>query len=128
MGNCGQMKGYNSGCRCEECTEANRVYMRAYRERQRKDFDKAVINFESIDEGDTSWVEFAACQKEDTETFFPQRGDWKMVQKALDICKTCTVVDDCLAYALRTDQTIGVWGGKSGRERRAMSVLMRETA
>jgi WhiB family transcriptional regulator, redox-sensing transcriptional regulator len=73
-------------------------------------------------EGDTSWIERGRCQTERVPTyiFFPERGERDAVDQAKAICADCPVKDDCLAYALRTNQPYGIWGGKSGKERRTM--------
>jgi hypothetical protein len=73
-----------------------------------------------IDEGDTDWMRRGACRvnKAPTWMFFPGRGDSKAVQAAKRVCETCAVSDECLAYALRTMQKVGVWGGLTERERR----------
>lgn len=40
----------------------------------------------------------------------------------------CPVQEDCLNYALRVDEQFGVWGGKSTRERQAITRKTREAA
>lgn len=42
------------------------------------------------------------------------------VRKAKAVCNSCPVQDYCLEYALVTDQTIGIWGGLTERERRGL--------
>lgn len=76
----------------------------------------------AIHEGDTSWMRRGACRvnKVPTWVFYPGRGDNETVAYAKDTCSTCGVQDECLAYAMRTKQTVGVWGGKSEAERRRM--------
>jgi len=120
----GNMREYRAGCRCEECKEANNSYMKAYREKQRS----MVESIAFIEEGDTSWVASANCKGEGTNTFFPTRGDNSLMEKAKAICSKCEVSRQCLAYATRTEQTVGVWGGKSARERSAITYLIKETA
>ena len=36
------------------------------------------------------------------------------------VCRRCSVVDTCLAWALESGQDAGVWGGLSEDERRAL--------
>ena len=36
------------------------------------------------------------------------------------MCRSCPVVEECLAYALETNQEAGVWGGTSEEERRRL--------
>ena len=73
-----------------------------------------------IHEGDMSWMTRGACRVNSTPTwvFFPGDGDRKVAAAAKAICATCAVSGDCLDYAQRTSQHIGVWGGLSARERR----------
>jgi len=42
------------------------------------------------------------------------------MMKANAICAKCPVRRECLAFALRTDQVHGMWGGMSEQERRAL--------
>lgn len=123
---CPGIKGYRNGCRCEGCKEGNRVYMDQYRERRRSLIIEAVDRVDLIVEGDVSWVPKAACRPYPKEMFFPKRGDGQSVSDAKAICASCDVRSDCLEYALRTDQEIGIWGGTSGRERRAMKPMYAE--
>lgn len=60
----------------------------------------------------------AACIGADVNLFFPPLGG--SVAEAKRICSGCPVRDACLEYALANNQWRGVWGGKSGKERRAM--------
>lgn len=72
-------------------------------------------------EGDTSWMANGACRQTGVPTwmFFPGLGDSTTLQKALGVCATCRVTTQCLNYAL-TNNTEGVWGGTTGRERQLM--------
>jgi HJR/Mrr/RecB family endonuclease len=75
------------------------------------------------------WRSRAACKDVDPELFFaelippsPQMG--LSVEEAEGsakmICATCPVEEECLTYALRSNQERGVWGGMTWRERRAL--------
>ncbi|HLL37389.1 MAG TPA: WhiB family transcriptional regulator [Streptomyces sp.] len=71
----------------------------------------------------TNWREQAACRHEDPDLFFPigTSGPALMqTEQAKAICRRCPVREPCLQWALDTDQTIGVWGGTSETERRAL--------
>ncbi|MEV5342669.1 WhiB family transcriptional regulator [Streptomyces sp. NPDC052773] len=71
----------------------------------------------------TNWREQAACRHEDPDLFFPigTSGPALMqTEQAKAICRRCPVREPCLQWALETDQTIGVWGGTSETERRAL--------
>jgi len=73
-----------------------------------------------------SWRLGAACAEVDPELWFPERGDGAEVAKR--ICAGCPVRAQCLAFALQTNEGIGVWGGVSGRERRALRRIPLEVA
>ncbi len=118
----GGIKEYRRGCRCEPCKEANREYMTEYRERHRKEADRLA----AYEEGDTRWVKRAKCRGEDTSIFFPERGDNSLIAQAKAFCLECEVVENCLAYAIRTEQPVGVWGNKSTRERSHILHLMKK--
>lgn len=65
------------------------------------------------------WAGDALClQIGDPDLFFPEKGC--SAKDALHVCWACPVTTDCLAYALRTRQLFGVWGGTSARERRLL--------
>ncbi len=64
------------------------------------------------------WRLHKACANAPTILFFPERGGDVLPAKA--ICATCTVRDDCLRYALEDRDTVGIWGGTSDQERRAI--------
>jgi WhiB family redox-sensing transcriptional regulator len=121
----GTRKEYQRGCRCEPCKDANNVYAQAWNEKHRPVVDKLLSVYQFIDEGNMSWLENARCKGMDTEIFFPTRGDNSLVKQAKEICSTCEVADECLEYALRTNQEIGIWGGRSNRERRSMQRLLK---
>ena len=68
------------------------------------------------------WVEEAVCAQCDPEVWFPVRGQGapQATDRALRICGECPVRDECLQYALETEQLHGVWGGTTARERKQM--------
>ncbi|MEU8334848.1 WhiB family transcriptional regulator [Micromonospora tulbaghiae] len=79
-------------------------------------------NGTSADRG-ADWRHDAVCRDHDPETWFPVGTSGPaMVQtdEAKAICRTCPVIDDCLAWALDSGQDAGVWGGMSEAERRAV--------
>jgi WhiB family redox-sensing transcriptional regulator len=69
------------------------------------------------------WRDHAACRHEDPDLFFPI-GDTgpALVQQeqAKSVCRRCPVQEQCLRWALDSGQTLGVWGGTSENERRAL--------
>ncbi len=71
------------------------------------------------------WQIDAACRGLDSKMFFHpenERGPSRRQreQRAKQVCHTCPVVQDCLAWALRTRESYGVWGGLSTHERDAL--------
>lgn len=63
------------------------------------------------------WMRDAACRDMSPDIFFPPRGCTGAEAKA--ICATCTVVRDCLDFAIHAHPPIraGVFGGMNARER-----------
>lgn len=78
-------------------------------------------------EGPTDWMRRGACRRPEVPNwlFFPGRGDTETVVRAKAVCSTCSVSDDCLAYALLNDER-GIWGGTSQKQRQAMQRRRRE--
>jgi WhiB family transcriptional regulator, redox-sensing transcriptional regulator len=69
------------------------------------------------------WRHRALCRDEDPELFFPigTTGPAAVqVEQAKVVCRRCTVVEDCLSWAVETGQESGVWGGTDEDERRAL--------
>ena len=69
------------------------------------------------------WRHDARCRDEDPELFFPvgETGPARQqTAEAKAVCRRCPVAADCLAWALKTGQDAGVWGGLSENERRAL--------
>ena len=69
------------------------------------------------------WRTRAACRSADPELFFPvgTTGNALMaIDYAKRVCAECAVMQECLEFALATNQDSGVWGGHSEEERRAI--------
>ncbi|WP_311477740.1 WhiB family transcriptional regulator [uncultured Gulosibacter sp.] len=69
------------------------------------------------------WRESAACMNADPELFFPVGNTGpalEQIDAAKSVCGRCPVTEQCLQYALDTNQDSGVWGGLSEDERRAL--------
>jgi WhiB family transcriptional regulator, redox-sensing transcriptional regulator len=67
-----------------------------------------------------TWPNYAACLEADPELFFPigESGPaLRQIAEAKQICGGCPVRQQCLQWALDTDQNAGVWGGLSESER-----------
>jgi WhiB family transcriptional regulator, redox-sensing transcriptional regulator len=71
----------------------------------------------------TEWRELAACRDSEPSLFFPIGSTGPAVDQieaAKVICAACSVQDDCLQYALESNQESGVWGGYAEDERRRL--------
>ena len=71
----------------------------------------------------TDWRELSACRDSDPEIFFPIGTTGPAIQqisKAKAICAQCSVKEECLQYALESNQESGVWGGYAEDERRRL--------
>ncbi|MGA4847452.1 WhiB family transcriptional regulator [Streptomyces sp. G5(2025)] len=69
------------------------------------------------------WLQRAACVDEDPDLFFPVGTTGPALRDlaaAKRVCARCPVSGQCLAWALRTGQTAGVWGGTCEEERAAL--------
>jgi len=73
-----------------------------------------------IEYATADWREAGACLTADPDLFFPVAvGDaaGQQVSRALRICANCTVKQQCLEFAMRTREPVGIWGGTTPEER-----------
>jgi WhiB family redox-sensing transcriptional regulator len=66
------------------------------------------------------WRVIAACQSVDPELFFPISAAGKGLEEVAEakrVCARCLVQAECLAFAQRTGQVHGIWGGLTEEER-----------
>ena len=74
------------------------------------------------------WQQFAACRGPNQVIFFPpprleRRSEKRLREaRAKEICQSCSVRKDCLAYALTIREQHGIWGGLTESERRELLV------
>jgi len=61
--------------------------------------------------------EDAACRHLDPATFHPNASDRHAIDLARRVCARCPIRFDCLALALATPKSRGIWGGLTERER-----------
>jgi len=69
------------------------------------------------------WRHEAACREVDPELFFPIGNTGPallQIEEAKQVCCRCSVMDECLRWAIDSGQDAGVWGGMSEDERRAL--------
>lgn len=74
------------------------------------------------------WRSSAACKDLDVDIFFPLDESEEASLEAKAICAACPVAEECLQYALATNQADGVWGGLDANERRRMRRRIRDRA
>jgi WhiB family redox-sensing transcriptional regulator len=71
-----------------------------------------------------NWREATACRNAVTANSDPFFDETEPGERtAIAICQSCPVQGECLAYAIRTGQPYGVWGGKPQRELRRLIAL-----
>jgi WhiB family redox-sensing transcriptional regulator len=69
------------------------------------------------------WRTYALCRDTSPELFFPVGTTGPALQQiseARAVCAQCPVSDECLEYALATNQDSGIWGGTSEEDRRVL--------
>jgi WhiB family redox-sensing transcriptional regulator len=70
------------------------------------------------DEG--AWRSAAACRFADPDLFFPISGSGSalaQIAQAKAVCAGCPVQRQCRAFALRSGERYGIWGGMTEHER-----------
>lgn len=67
------------------------------------------------------WRDSATCSGLPHALFFPVgEAIDDAIAQAKAICSVCPVTDDCLEFALETNQRSGIWGGASEEDRKAL--------
>jgi WhiB family transcriptional regulator, redox-sensing transcriptional regulator len=72
---------------------------------------------------DYEWRDGAICRDTDPELFFPVGTTGHalvQIDRAKEVCGECTVSQQCLDFALDTNQDSGIWGGLTEEERRVI--------
>lgn len=73
------------------------------------------------------WQDLGRCRDLDPELFFPplepEASDQRQARErtAKAVCAACRVRSECLTWALRNHERLGVWGGTTERERRMLA-------
>ena len=65
-----------------------------------------------------NWRQHGLCAQTDPDVFYPEKGGTS--RPAKQVCATCPVRDECLDFAVATDERWGIWGGLTERERRQL--------
>lgn len=86
-------------------------------------FDKIGLRPDEIDAAldvpvDWTWKASGNCRGADPDTFFPERGG--STREPKEVCRGCSVRDECLVHSLQIGERHGIWGGLSERERRRL--------
>lgn len=71
----------------------------------------------------TDWRETARCKEMDPDLFFPVGTTGPallQIEAAKAVCRQCDVREECLGYALDSNQEYGIWGATTEEERRYM--------
>lgn len=69
------------------------------------------------------WRARGACRDSSPDIFFPVGTTGPAIEQirtAQRICGACHVRDECLQFALATNQEAGIWGGHTEDERRLL--------
>lgn len=66
-----------------------------------------------------------ACSGCNPNLFFPEPHDQRTVKAAKAVCAGCVVREECLEWALDSEEKYGIWGGTSENERRVMRRVRR---
>lgn len=64
---------------------------------------------EAYDFARPAWQGLGACVGMDPEIFFPLRGESS--EDAREICRPCSVKEECLEFAVANNEQFGIWGG-----------------
>jgi hypothetical protein len=77
-------------------------------------FDQAAAEYWAFYEK-PDWMADGACREHPEVNFIPSRG--MSSQPAKDVCSSCLVRDECLAYAMDNADLQVVWGETTATER-----------
>ena len=83
----------------------------------------ALTSTRSLSLASDDWRDVAACQDTDPDLFFPVGTTGpaiEQIEAAKGVCNACEAKNQCLEFALQTNQDSGVWGGTSEEERRKL--------
>lgn len=70
-----------------------------------------------------NWFDLAACKGKDNTMFYGNENGIvpsDIARKAKRICSECEVANDCLNFAIDNDESYGIWGGLTAKERKAI--------
>lgn len=76
-----------------------------------------MIDFTTFD-ANQAWRQQAACRGLDPEIFIPVNEEEENADQAKRVCRQCPVRREC--FDAHRDEKIGIWGGTTTKERRAI--------
>jgi len=65
--------------------------------------------YESNYASELLWQQEGICRQTDPDAFFPE--SIKESRAVTPICGNCSVIKDCLIFAIENDEEYGIWGG-----------------
>jgi WhiB family transcriptional regulator, redox-sensing transcriptional regulator len=68
--------------------------------------------------GQPAWQRYAACRGENVGTFIRTRGG--NFNAARELCRHCSVRQECFDFAMGDDELVGMWGGTTEAERQRL--------
>jgi WhiB family redox-sensing transcriptional regulator len=80
-----------------------------------------------------AWQDRGRCRDLDTDLFYPPLDSETSLQRrareaaAKAVCEGCPVRVECLAWAIASNEQLGVWGGLNERERQLLVAPRRQT-
>lgn len=63
------------------------------------------------------WRDKASCSGADPELWFPKSGREEAADRAIRICNSCPVREQCLKFAVDNEIDFGIFGGVTARQR-----------
>jgi WhiB family redox-sensing transcriptional regulator len=68
---------------------------------------------------ESGWRPLAACYRTDTSVFYQQESarGISVSERAISLCLSCTVSEQCLNYALKHED-YGFWAGTTAKDRK----------
>lgn len=85
-----------------------------------------------VSKASLAWRDSAACKGIDPNVFVPNEGRGGLTGRstyavARTFCAQCTVVQECLMFAVEENMEFGMFGGMTPRERRVIKRQVRLT-
>lgn len=78
-------------------------------------------DFVHLRESRAEWMRDGACRQVEGYDFFPESMTSPQAARAVALCNSCPVQEQCARYAMVNDIEYGIWGGLSPRARREIA-------